>query len=101
MKMSWIKNLFVKKKTLDEVRAWVAESQDPEVDQIRVILVKIDACMLDRSEKQAEIDQLKSIKLSLEEQHSKIVQEKEDFLATPDYKALKEQLAGLVSQRKA
>ena len=98
--MSWLKNLFVKKKTLDEIRAWVAESQDPSVDLIRAVLVKIDSCALQRSEKQREADRLTSLKLSLQEQHSHIVQEKEEFVSRPEYKSLKEHISGVIKQRK-
>lgn len=99
--MSWLSNLFVKKKTLDEVRAWVAQDSSPQVDHLRSVLVKIDACALDRSEKQGEIDRLTSLKLSLQDQHSKIVQEKESFIATPDYQELKNQIGSVIKLRKA
>ena len=101
MNMSWLSNIFVKKKTLDEVRTWVAQSKSAEVDTLRAVLVKIDACALDRSEKQGEIDRLTSIKVSLQEQHSKIVQEKESFVATSEYQALKNQIGSVIKLRKA
>ena len=99
--MSWLKNLFVKKKTLNEIRAWVAESQDPSVDVIRSVLVKIDSCSLERSEKQSEIDKLSSLKFDLQEQHSRIVQEKELFIARPEYQGLKESIGAVIKQRKS
>lgn len=96
--MGWISDFFVKQKNLEEVRKWVSESK--EHDQIRFVLEKFDKFLLERAEKQAEIDRLNTSKSKLLEEFAKISNEKLLFLSSLDYRFLKNSIALAVSHRK-
>ncbi len=98
--MGWIKDLFVKQKTLEEVRTWVSESKDSALDSVRSVLERFDCFLVERTEKQKALDSLNSAKQKLTAEHSALSHEKIDFISSPEYRSLKESINLAVSQRK-
>ena len=93
----WIKKLFAKRKSLDEVRKWLS-SEEGDVDDLRDILRNI--VREDALSAVAERDEFLALKSELEIEFSSVSAEKLVLMNSLEYKALKEGMVARVNRSK-
>ncbi len=90
--MNWLNNLFLTKKTLEQVRQWTAAQHPEQVVGVTSLIVKLDELAKQREEL---LDKQESLQQQLAEANKRreqLKQEKDQVTGTQEYQTLKEQL---------